>query len=131
MEDSWHWVHLIDELPEKHATVDEAMREHGLHWEAYTDDQELIAEVEPGEEQLLWKGSDGTDKIDWAEFAERLDNLDPDIWCNLYLVGEMEKSEALSAGAELGDQIAEIYQDLLPLYMASTRDQHQEEEEQD
>ncbi|MGD1993850.1 MAG: hypothetical protein PVI59_11715 [Anaerolineae bacterium] len=123
MDETWHWVSLIDSLPEKQAVIDEAMREHDLHWEAYSDGEKLIAEVEVGEEQLVWKGSNGVDEIDWAEFAERLDDIDADTWCNLYLVGEMEKSDALSAGTELGDRIARVYRDLLPLYVASTQDE--------
>lgn len=126
MDESWHWVHLIDGLPEKQRTIDEAMREHDLRWEAYTEEEELIATVEAEEEQLLWKGPDGADEIGWTEFAERLDDIEKDTWCNLYLLGEMEKSEALSAGTDLGDQVAEVYQDLLPLYVASTRDQDQD-----
>lgn len=121
MDESWHWTNLVDGLSEKQSEVAEAMREHDLHWEARSEDGELIAEVSAGEDQLRWKGSDGVETIDWAQFIERVDDIDADDGCRLCLCGEMEKPQALSAGTELGDQIAEVYRALLPLYVTSTR----------
>lgn len=123
MDESWHWTNLPHALSKTEADVEQAMREHDLHWEAYTEDEELVAEVELGEDQLHWKGPDGTEEIDWAEFIQRLGNLDPETWCNLTLCGQMEKSQALSATTDLGQQIAEVYLALLPLYVATTRGQ--------
>ena len=124
MDESGHWTDLVNGLSERQADVAQAMREHDLHWEAYTEDGELLAEVTAGEEQLRWKGSDSAEKIGWAEFVERLDDMGGDVEYRLCLCGQIDKPQALSAGTELGDRVAEVYRALLPLYLASTRDEN-------
>jgi hypothetical protein len=121
MDEAWHWTNLVAGLAEIQDELEQAMREHELVWELYTAAGELEARVQAGPETLRWNGKGPGEQVDWEDFIARLGDLDADTAYDLYLCGRLDKLEALSAGSALADDVAEVYQALLPLYYVSTR----------
>lgn len=140
MDERWHWPYFVDGLMEVQEEIEPALREHDVHWELREGEEgERVARVEPTEDGLLWKGSDEESELQWADFVERLRELDAEKRYSLYLCTSIEKSEALDAGDEvaevyqkpkrtrrfkaqsneLAERVIEVYQALLPLYMVA------------
>ncbi len=126
MDGAWHWLSFLGALKNNEALQGEiqaAMCQQQLYWGIYVpDDGGLIAKVWAEQSGLKWegKGKEQEDSdISWTQFVERLSTLETNKWCDLYLYAQMDKEIALAAGVRLAEQVADVYQALLPLYEAS------------
>jgi hypothetical protein len=100
------------------------MRRLGLRWEVYLGhDLGLVARVQasPTGWTWEWKRSHETEEIDEPGFVRKLQAIETEKWCNLYLCASMAKEGAIAAGIEIVEPVTEVYRALLPLYEASTR----------
>lgn len=127
MDDSWDWPQLItalgDDLALRH-TLQDAMEEYDLGWKItlFDSDHEFkstaIVTAESGGLALRTEGNDQIRPLEWADFVAYLDELDDEEWCDLYLVQSISKTNAIELGVAIADEIAAVWNALLPLYDA-------------
>ena len=125
MDDTWHWLNFVSALNKDkrfRRKIKAAMDGLKLHWQVYVqDDGGLIAEVRIAQDGLTWNRQD-TDKaedISWGDFTERLQGVETQKWCDLYLCARMIKDKAIGLGVQIVDPVTEVYRALLFLYEAS------------
>ena len=124
MDDNWDWTRLTPGFAAGAGleTVVAAMQDAGLSSELYLTKGKTPAvrmgRLAAPKGQLLW--SDGESESEqpttWAEFAQRLDAIEPKVWADVYFHAEIAKDVALRAGAGIADQAVKVYRALYPLY---------------
>ncbi len=126
MDDTWDWLEFLAALASDEALqqkIEDTMRRLELQWEVYIED-DPAARVKAAEKNLIWEqeGRDVPEEVSWpGGFIEKLPVLKAERRCSLFLCAYMDKKEAMAAGKSIIDPVAEVYQALLPLYVASTR----------
>jgi hypothetical protein len=125
MDETWDWRKFLNTLSNEKSLwkkVEAAMQKLGLHWEVYIGGEDgKMARVKAAEENLVWEwpDKDKLNPVSWPDFVERLQDMDPETWCSLYLCTYLNKQKAISAGTRLVDSVAKVYKALLPLYESS------------
>ncbi len=119
------WSRLLDALAsneELQDDIDESMRQLTLHWEIFAgeDEDTLVAQIEAGEDDLIWEADGETEKITWGTLVERLRALPEDRWHHLYVGDRLEKEDAIEQSVQIAELATDVYRLLLPLYEVST-----------
>lgn len=121
-----NWKRLIVELAEDtdlQKQIVRSMQMRNLHWDLYPDEAEE-ASIHVGvteDEQLSWERPEGSEKLTWDQFIDKLEEISAEEPYNIYLCAHLDKEEAIEKGTKLADIIVELFRDLLPLYEISTR----------
>ncbi|HEY72151.1 MAG: hypothetical protein DRJ03_28110 [Chloroflexi bacterium] len=124
MDDGWDWAGFLAVLKSDKTLqqkIVDAMRQLELQWEVYIED-EPVAQVKAAEKGMILEqeGQDEPKEISWPDgFIKKLPALKTEQGCRLLLCAHMDKKEAIAAGKSIIDPVAEVYQALLPLYVAS------------
>jgi len=125
MDERWDWLRFFTALKEDSVLqqeIEALMHSLELHWDVYIHGTEdIAAQVKMGQEDMAWEWQDRdeSESLSWPdEFTEKLDDVKVS---DLYLCTYMDKEEALEAGMSIVEPVTEIYRQLLPLYMVSTR----------
>jgi hypothetical protein len=127
MDSTWHWPNMVVALEgdaDLRQEIEVAMRQHQLQWELFVPaGGGRLAEVRAGEEGLLrWsKGGAEQETISFPDFVTQLRELEAEKWADLWLWKHISKETTLAEGARFAELVAEVFQALLPLYEASTR----------
>ena len=124
MDDTWDWPRFLKALKGDAALQRQthaAMLQLQLRWDVNLErHEELDAVVEATQDGLRWQeGQKKPENITWPAFVERLEAIDPNRWCNLYLLAQMPKEQAIALGAGIAEPVTRVYRALLPLYAAS------------
>ncbi len=126
MDNTWNWLKFLTALENDSALqqkLQPAMEQMQLHWDVFVQGEGgFVARVEPVRDGLTWKleHEEKAEEITWSEFTGRLKGIDPDHWCDLYLLANTGKKQAIDAGVDIAKPAVEVYRVLLPLYNAST-----------
>lgn len=138
MDHTWDWLRFFSWLKECAAQQDgflwnrltQIMAEHNLQWEAQLSVQHastepslyLTASVDADGKLAMKFGQESDVKSgDWHDFIQVLEQIKQEEWCDLYLVQQIEKQEAMNLGVRLADRAAEIWHLLLPIYLAAVQ----------
>jgi hypothetical protein len=127
---TWDWRRFLDALDEDEdlrAEIHQAMWQHNLHcelwmWEDEEEEAEWVASVSADLEDLIWEDLTNHEEeaIDWETFISRLDSLDEDTGCALYICADMPKDSAIIRGEHIAEPAVQVFEALEPLYDAST-----------
>jgi len=125
MGSTWHWPSFVASLAKEsdlQGQVSSAMQSFGLHWDVCLwDESVLAAQVAPAPDGVLWQpmpnGQD--EELSWKGFATRLQELEPESWCDLYLGEYVPKDRAIAEAVRLANRVTAVYDALMPLYAAS------------
>jgi hypothetical protein len=126
MDSSWDWLRFeravsVDEALRD--TVEKAMEERDLEWivEVWPEgaSDPLTTYVRGKRDIFEWNMPDAVKELPRSEFLAQINRLVCNHWLALYLGSRMTKDDAIAAGPELADQVAQTYRRLWPLYKAS------------
>lgn len=127
MDDTWHWPNFMEAFesnPTLRQEVESAMRKLELHWKLYVwADGGLVTQVKASPTRLMWvqKEKEEWEETQWPVFIKRLQEIEAEKWCDLFLTTSTAKEQVLAVGIQFVDTVAEVYRALLPLYEASTQ----------
>ena len=128
MDDTWDWARFLAAVAEDkslQARTLVAMEHCNLRWEINVEMPDGPADryVTTQQETLyLQTQADGEPTpLEWAGFGELLAAVPADGWCNVYLMAYTDKASALELGVGLAQEVANVYNALLPLYAASVQ----------
>lgn len=127
MDEAWDWPRFIQRLGTGNGleSVVDGMRRLGL--EAEVRLTEANKEVAGGslravDGQLTWREPDGqASVVSWRDFAQRLEDVPPGVWEDLYFYASIPKAEGLELKAEIAERAAQVYRALYPLYRMAQR----------
>lgn len=124
MDATWDWTRLMAAFkrdPSLLVVIQEAERQHGVRFlgrHSYrTEHFHFTNGIEKGSKPL-WDEARST-KIPLSERLTLLENIPPNYWGELYILGATPKYEAVQAGLSLADSIAAAMRALLPVYRAA------------
>jgi len=127
MDEKWDWRRFLVALKrqELQHKIWLAARERNLRWEIDTHDQ-LVGWicVRPKESELwIWQEDGQEQVIAWSDLLAKLDaiNDQAERWCDVLIVANLPKEDALKEGAEIIERIARVYEALLPIYDACSK----------
>lgn len=126
MDESWDWLRLLAALREQDTlreVLTHTMEQHDLRWlirtKNHDDELEMAARVMIQDGQLvLEKDNNEPKQIDWDGFVELLESIPAEKWCNLYLMRSLPKEKAMALEDQIADEVAGVWNGLLPLYTA-------------
>ncbi|NLS79436.1 MAG: hypothetical protein GXY76_19475 [Chloroflexi bacterium] len=125
MDGTWHWLRFVNALKsdcDLQHKVQAAMRQQNLHWVVEIwPDEGPVAHVEAGQDGLQWISGNQNESegITWAEFVAKLGAIDPSKWCDLFLLAQLDKAQAIALNVGITRPVTEVLLALLPLYDAS------------
>ena len=126
MDNSWDWPRFVRALKEDsalQARTQVAMAELGLRWEINVELPEAplnrYVVEEDGSLYLIAEGEDDREEIDWNGFAQLLEAIPDDAYCNLTLATRINQERAIELGVGIANEAANVYQALMPLYEAA------------
>jgi hypothetical protein len=128
IDEKWDWKQFLEALSSRSltATLEETMGDDDLRWEIWltpdNGERTLEATVTWEENQLLWQeeATEAEESLTWEAFADRLADLDKDVWCDIYLWTDTPKGEAIALGRHIAEAASSVYVNLIPLYDAVT-----------
>jgi hypothetical protein len=130
MDESWDWLRFMAALEQDELlcrNVEHVIRKYELEWEAYIwnkqEEGSLAMAVQVTADGLMMRHflDNWVDEFSCERFFSALNAIDEHLWCDLYLLSKMEKESAIQEGVHIATLAAEIYMELMPLYIASTR----------
>lgn len=128
VDEGWDWVRLLGALKEKETlreVLTHTMDQHDLQWSIRVLDQnealEMAARVAVDSKALnLRNGKGSAEPIEWQRFIDLLESIDDGHHCNLHLRQFIPKDKAIELEEDLAEQVATVWNGLLPLYTACT-----------
>jgi hypothetical protein len=126
-----HWSSFLNALaenPDVHRDLRSAMEAHGLQLDVYAMEASYgqVAQITANTQGFLWQHETADQAIskamDWEALFEYLQNLVPGKRCDAYLRRRTLRDEAVSVGAAISKEIANVLESLLPLYDAIVGD---------
>ena len=131
MDYTWDWHRFTASL-KQHTSVwhqlTQTMGLHKLRWEAYrsklkarSQGERSIVDVRADQLSLRDSQNGPIQIVDWSDFARLLDGIEQTQWCDLYLVQQIEKHEAIQLGVRIADRVAEVWNLLVPLYLVTVQ----------
>ena len=114
MDNTWDWHRFTASLMQRPSVWHQLTQTMGLHklrWEAYikTEGQEpgrtIYVDVRADQLSLRDSQNGPLQIVDWSDFARLMDGIRQTEWCNLYLVQQIEKHEAIQLGVRIADRV--------------------------
>ena len=124
----WPWSVLLARLADSEdvrEVLRSALNEYGLSLDVYALEMGYgqVGQITSQGDEFLWQREDAeqevTRSMNGEEVAGYLQTVAPDKQCDLYVRKSLPVDAALERGAEVANEIATVFEALLPLYDAS------------
>ncbi len=124
----WPWSTLIAILAddkEVRQALRAAMKDQGLTLDVYAEEisYQQVGQILLEGRGFLWQHETAeqeiTQKMNWNQLVEYLETVTPNKRCDLYLRKHLTAEAALELGAAATDEIAGVFESLMPVYDAS------------
>jgi hypothetical protein len=124
----WPWSILLATLADSEdvrEVLHSVLDEHGLSLDVYALEMGYgqVGQIASQGDEFLWRREDAEQEVtrpmNGEEVAGYLQTLAPDKQCDLYVRNSLPVDAALERGAEVANEIATVFEALLPLYDAS------------
>ena len=124
----WPWTVLVARLidsEEVRGALHSALNEHSLSLDVYALEMSYgqVGQITSQGDEFLWRHEDAEQEVtrpmNGEEVAGYLQTVAPEKQCDLYVRKSLAAEAALKRGAEVANEIATVFEALLPLYDAS------------
>jgi hypothetical protein len=124
----WPWSIFVAALSDEdkvRRALRVAMKEHDLSLDVYAMDVSFgqVGQILVQDKGFLWQNETAdqevTRRMDWEEIVDYLQTVAADKRCDLYVRKCLSAVEAREAGGDLSNDIADVFEALLPVYDAS------------
>jgi hypothetical protein len=130
MDNTWDWLRFTASFKQHSSIWDrlpQTMAQHKLVWEAEVKaagqehNPAVYRYILAGQPPLRYQHAMAEQRVTWPVFADVLKRIEPSHWCDLYLLQEIEKQEAIKLGIRIADRVVETWNLLVPLYLATVQ----------
>ncbi len=124
----WPWSTLIAVLAddkEVRKALRAAMKDQGLTLDVYAEElsYQQVGQIQLEGRSFLWRHETAeqeiTQKMTWTKLVKYLQTVAPNKRCDLYLCKHLTAEAALELGAAATDEIAGVFESLMPVYEVS------------
>jgi hypothetical protein len=120
-----HWASFLTALSQDaqmHGSLRSAMGAHGLYLDVYAMQTSYgqVARITVEDQDFLWQHETADQAVarpmDWEAIVDYLQDIAPGKRCDVFLRQRIARDEALTAGAGISKDIADVLESLVPLY---------------